>query len=159
VFIVLFGIANPVIDYWVSLIDLEALLDLLDVWRIAFWLCVVLGVWAFLRPRLPKWLRRTRPAPAPALAPLQPEVSSAITRTQVIFSKPAILRALILFNLLFAVQTVLDGAYLWGGAALPDGLTYASYAHRGAYPLVVTALLAAIFVLVAMRPGSQASTD
>src|SRR4029450_12672491 len=30
------------------------------------------------------------------------------------------------------------------------------YAHRGAYPLVVTALLAAAFVLVAMRPGGPA---
>jgi uncharacterized protein DUF4153 len=39
---------------------------------------------------------------------------------------------------------------------LPDGMTYASYAHRGAYPLIVSALLAAAFVLVAMRPGSEA---
>jgi hypothetical protein len=60
---------------------------------------------------------------------------------------------------MFAVQTVLDGAYLWGGVALPDGLSYASYAHRGAYPLIATALLAAAFVLVAMRPGSETSSD
>ena len=57
------------------------------------------------------------------------------------------------------VQTVLDAAYLWGGVALPDGMTYASYAHRGAYPLIVTALLAAGFVLAAMRPGSATSND
>ena len=35
-------------------------------------------------------------------------------------------------------------------------MTYAAYAHRGAYPLIVTALLAAGFVLVAMRPGGPA---
>ena len=73
--------------------------------------------------------------------------------------KAAILRALLVFNALFAMQTALDGSYLWAGAALPNGLTYASYAHRGAYPLVVTALLAAVFVLATMRPGSAPSTD
>lgn len=35
-------------------------------------------------------------------------------------------------------------------------MTYATYAHRGAYPLIATALLAAAFVLAAMRPGSDA---
>ena len=63
---------------------------------------------------------------------------------------------LILFNALFALQTGLDLVYLWGGVALPDGLTYAEYAHRGAYPLIATALLAAGFVLIAMRPGGPA---
>ena len=72
------------------------------------------------------------------------------------FGVATILRSLILFNLLFAVQTVLDVAYLWGNASLPADISYASYAHRGAYPLIVTALLAAGFVLAAMRPGDPA---
>jgi len=38
-----------------------------------------------------------------------------------------------------------------GGAALPEGMTAAEYAHRGAYPLLVTALLAGGFALAA-RP-------
>ena len=38
-------------------------------------------------------------------------------------------------------------------------MTYADYAHRGAYPLIVTALLAAGFVLVAMRPGGPAESS
>jgi hypothetical protein len=33
-------------------------------------------------------------------------------------------------------------------------VTLAEYAHRGAYPLIGTALLAALFVLVTLRPGS-----
>jgi hypothetical protein len=49
------------------------------------------------------------------------------------------------------VQTVLDLTILWGGAALPQGMSYAAYAHRGAYPLLVTALLAGVFALIA-RP-------
>ena len=76
-----------------------------------------------------------------------------------LFGKAAILRSLIVFNLMFAVQSVLDAAYLWGGVALPDGMTYASYAHRGAYPLIVTALIAAGFVLAALKPGSATSGD
>src|SRR6202035_4249303 len=63
------------------------------------------------------------------------------------------LRSLILFNALFALQSGLDLTYLWGGASLPDGLNHAEYAHRGAYLLIATALLAAGFVLIAMRPG------
>jgi len=35
-------------------------------------------------------------------------------------------------------------------------MSHAEYAHRGAYPLIVTALLAAGFVLIAMRPGGPA---
>jgi hypothetical protein len=64
--------------------------------------------------------------------------------------------ALVLFNVMFAIQTLLDALYLWGGVELPDGMTYATYAHRGAYPLVVTAILAGAFVIVAtsrLRPG------
>ena len=33
-------------------------------------------------------------------------------------------------------------------------MTLADYAHRGAYPLIATALLAGLFVLVTLRPGS-----
>ena len=76
-----------------------------------------------------------------------------------LFGRPAILRSLIVFNLMFAVQTVLDAAYLWGGVALPDGMSYASYAHRGAYPLIVTALMAGAFVLVAMRRDGPAENS
>ena len=65
-------------------------------------------------------------------------------------------RSLVLFNVMFALQSALDLTYLWGGASLPDGMTYAHYAHRGAYPLIATALLAASFVLIAMRPGGPA---
>ena len=68
----------------------------------------------------------------------------------------AMSRSLILFNALFALQSGLDLIYLWGGATLPDGMSHAEYAHRGAYPLIVTALLAAGFVLIAMRPGGPA---
>ncbi len=52
---------------------------------------------------------------------------------------------------MIGVQTGLDASILLGGAALPAGMTYAAYAHRGAYPLLATALLAGGFALAA-RP-------
>jgi hypothetical protein len=60
----------------------------------------------------------------------------------------AVTLSLWLFNAMFAVQTGLDLAYLWGGAALPAGMGHAEYAHRGAYPLLATALLAGAFALI-----------
>jgi hypothetical protein len=103
--------------------------------------------WPFLHLRRP---RKTPQRPTPAFASRKDhDVGSLLGRD-------AVLRSLVLFNTLFALQTSLDIAYLWGGLTLPAGLTYAAYAHRGAYPLLVTALLAAGFVLVAMRPGGPA---
>lgn len=74
------------------------------------------------------------------------------------FGTTAIRNSLILFNAMFAVQTAMDLLFLWGGVRLPDGMTHADYAHRGAYPLIFTALLAGAFVLAAMRkdgPGER----
>ena len=163
VFLVLFGEANPVIEYWLSLIDLLRLLKLIQLDRLIFWLIVLAMVWAFLRPRLPYFFRRLPRVSGLPLAgqatPAPAQNSAAQSLEDVLFGKAAILRSLIVFNLMFAVQTVLDAAYLWGGIALPDGMTYASYAHRGAYPLIVTALIAAGFVLAALKPGSATSAD
>lgn len=58
-------------------------------------------------------------------------------------------RALVMFNLLVAVQMVTDVSILIGGATLPKGMTYAEYAHRGAYPLLATAMLAGTFAALA----------
>jgi hypothetical protein len=152
VFVALFAAANPVIEQWVSLINPKVIFEYVSVWRVLFWTAMLALVWPFIHVR---WRRRKAPAATvaelPELAPLPPFVVSAE------FLGPStILRSLILFNLLFAAQSILDGIYLWGHVALPANMTYAAYAHRGAYPLIATALLAAAFVLVAMRPGGPA---
>jgi len=67
-----------------------------------------------------------------------------------------IVRCLVAMNIVFAVQLVLDSRYLVLGDSLPEGMTYAEYAHRGAYPLIFTALLAAALVLAVFRPGGIA---
>lgn len=148
-FLLLFGIANPVIERWLNQIDLMVLLGQLDPARIAFWMVAAGGLWAYLRPR---FIKRRK-------AKLIEVVKRDDPIYDLVFGPQALLRALLIFNGLFALQNGLDVIYLWGGVALPDGMTYAAYAHRGAYALIATALLAAGFVLAAMRPGSAMSGD
>jgi Domain of unknown function (DUF4153) len=98
-----------------------------------FWALVLLIVWPFVHVR---WRRRKDRAPAvPRPVADNAEPGSGFPG---LFGADTILRSLILFNLLFAVQTLLDAIYLWGNAALPGGISYADYAHRGAYPLIAT---------------------
>lgn len=140
VFIALFASANPLIESWLAALDINALFNLLSPYRVIFWLLVLCLVWPVLH---------IRAACTQAVTTLVlPEASEEWGG---LMSAPAVLRSLVLFNTLFAFQTIMDIGYLWGGQALPAGMTHAAYAHRGAYPLVVTALLAAAFVLVALR--------
>jgi hypothetical protein len=150
VFTLLLVIANPIIEQALSVLSLERLLSNADAMRVVFWLLVASAVWPFLFVRIKRLLRRQKAAAEKAAAKV-PAVGAAR-----LFGPAAILRSLFLFNALFAVETVLDIAYLWGGVELPDGMSYAAYAHRGAYPLIVTALLAAAFVIAATTPGSEA---
>lgn len=109
-------------------------LDLLTVFRRGlFWAGVALLTAPFLAG-----------LPTPAAAPSWRWRGAGLSGASVI-------RALILFNLVIGVQGISDASILIGGAALPDGMTYADYAHRGAYPLLATAMLAGGFALAA-RP-------
>ena len=146
VFLSLFASANPLIEYRLQQIDLRAMFDLLSPARIGFWILLACAIWPLL-------LRRVA---ARGLASPQPRLAADPSDLDHLFGVQAVTRSLILFNVMFALQSGLDLTYLWGGASLPDGMTYAYYAHRGAYPLIATALLAAGFVLIAMRPGGPA---
>jgi hypothetical protein len=163
-FVGLFAIANPVIGRWISTASrvifdlLEQIPFLLDALRIGFWFVVALTAWMLLRARpvvmLPPRLRHRAPAatvhgiatPPPTALPAP--AGRATTTTAIV------VRCLFVFNAIFAVQNALDARYLLAGGALPEGMSYAEYAHRGAYPLVAAALLAGLFVLVTFRPGA-----
>ncbi len=147
-FLLLFSQANPLIETALDTLKVESAFDLLQPERIVLWIAVAVVAWPLLRPRLLPW-----PKVKEVQGPVRPKAESLI------FGRAAILRSLIVFNALFTVQTVLDCVYLWGGVRLPDGLSYADYAHRGAYPLIVTALLAAAFVLAAMRKNGPAEAS
>ena len=144
VFIWLFSSANPVIETVLAKIDPSFLAQFANPERIILWMVVAVVVWPLLIPRL--FQKRSFKAAAAS-------TGATPGRESLLFGPAAILRSLIVFNAIFAVQTALDLTYLWGGAALPDGMSHADYAHRGAYPLIATALLAGAFVLAAMRPG------
>jgi hypothetical protein len=139
VFLLLFAAANPVISDALSRFALPNL-DFKTIARIVFWAVLFTTAWATLRPH---WIQSEYLPQIEWNAPAAPVVSTA-----------SVLLALAIFNALFAWQNALDIAFLWSGAALPHGVTLADYAHRGAYPLIVTALLAGLFVLIVLRPGS-----
>ncbi len=149
-FFVLFAVANPVIsmwlwDAWHSLREpAHWLLDRFPTGRrVLMWAVTGVSVWALLRFHSGAGAGRPAAGWVAATAwPAQP-------------SPAFVVRCLVLFNALFALQSMLDIRYLWGGAELPEGLTYARYAHRGAYPLVAAAIFAAIFVFVTFRAGSH----
>lgn len=139
VIVILFASANPVLDRFLSTlanVDVSSM----GPGRVLFWLILFLMAWALLHPRPRQTLLGTFDGSGDL--PL-PGVSAA-----------SVTLSLIAFNLLFALQNAMDVAYMGGLLAMPEGITLAEYAHRGAYPLIATALLAALFVLVTLRPGS-----
>jgi len=136
-FLFLFASANPLLG--------EAIGGLLEIdWptgdgvvRVAFWVLTACLTYPFVSP---KWLRRAAPLEMPVLT--RPPIRGQFLTPR---SVPI---SLVVFNAMFLAQTLSDIAVLSGGVTLPQGMTYAEYAHRGAYPLVLTALLAGLFTLI-----------
>lgn len=137
VFGVLFMVANPLVENALSMIHVADLLTPDQVQRLAFWSLIACAVWPYLNTQA-RW---QIDAPQANIFTLQhgdgPVLNTASVQT-----------SLILFNVMFAVQTVTDLGVLSGGMALPEGMSYATYAHRGAYPLLITALLSGGFSLI-----------
>ncbi|WP_432797716.1 DUF4153 domain-containing protein [Poriferisphaera sp. WC338] len=152
IFILIFRAANPILSKYLTLVtdylseQLAHITELIAPLRIGLWVSTGLLAYTFLRARYKP--HRSHPFILESRSP-------TLRLSQKLLSPPIILRSLILFNLIFLMQTAMDVRYLWMGAALPDGMTYASYAHRGAYPLVGSALLAGLFVILAFRPSIQ----
>ena len=137
-FVALFASANPLIGNAFAQIRLPDVWT--TAWRTLLAACVVATIWTSLRPGTAAARMALGAHRAPRAA-FDPSVAT-------------LMLSLVTFNAIFAVENALDLAFLWSGAALPAGVTMADYAHRGAYSLIVTALLAALFVLVALRPDS-----
>ncbi len=133
VFVALFVAANPLMSGWINGIDFP---NAPDFERIVVWGLAAIVIWPLLRLVDLSFMSRTRSKRA------------TVSRVSLI-SRRSVMRALVVFNLVFALQTVMDLGYLWGGVGLPDAMSYATYAHRGAYPLMATALLAGAFALIA----------
>ena len=139
-FLALFAGANPVIGNLFLSIQAPYPMDI--VLHLLFWTLVFLAVWPSFRP-----------------APMVTRPASIAFDIPVIGGIPpaSITLSLLVFNAIFLLQNLLDIAFLWSGAPLPGSITLADYAHRGAYLLIVTALLAGLFVLLFLHPGSAAA--
>jgi len=138
VFALLLVGANPVLDRALSRLG-DWQVPAPDMWRLWFWLALALAIWPVLvAGRMRERLRARRPL-------------RATVRRQGVMNAGSVARSLVAFNGLFAVQTVMDIMFLYGDAGLPEGISPATYAHRGAYPLLITALLAGLFAVLA-RP-------
>ena len=152
VFLILFSEANPIIHKWFEGFfellkhPIDFIIEHISIPRVVFWLFSSIGIWAYLRAKV-----KAPPKKAPTVTKAhKAPFLGAFIHTE------SITRSLIVFNVIFAMQTALDIVVLIGGKALPEGVSYAHYAHRGAYPLIATALLAGLFVLLSFRPGGPA---
>ncbi|MEP4194048.1 MAG: DUF4173 domain-containing protein [Aliishimia sp.] len=140
VFAVLLISANPILDDFIRNMS-RSVMELPDALRMLLWSVMACLIWPVLS--LSRYARLMAPsAKSPKQGPRQ------ISR---FVNAKSVTRSLVLFNLMFGVQNALDLSVLSGGAGLPDGMTFAQYAHQGAYPLVVLALLSGSFALLS-RP-------
>lgn len=144
IFLGFFSEANPVLGNWLErFAHWVGTLDFPSAGHVFFWLVTALLAVAVTGMTLWKrfYAEFRNNTPGFGWKELTPDLSLLLARIMT--------RGLLLFNLVFLVQNLLDVEYLWAGAALPEGVTYAGYAHRGAYPLIATALIAGGLTLLA----------
>ncbi|MEQ8823773.1 MAG: DUF4173 domain-containing protein [Filomicrobium sp.] len=143
VFLLMFAAGNPIIAKWLEPLQWfeQINFQLPEEARIALWLVLGFACWIFLRAA-PFFVPPERATKSTARTPDEVRVLPALT-------PETIIRAMVLFNAVFAIQNGLDLHYMWGGGKLPEGVTYASYVHSGTHPLIASALLAGAVVLLA----------
>jgi len=147
-FIFLFSDANPIIYKYVNKINLTSLLNIFDfvsIRRIIWWLISASICWKFIRPKVKFKKKKSKTI----------RIEAVNNIYSYVFTKDSIFRSLIIFNIIFLLQNVMDIKYLWVAAEIPPGFTLSQYAHKGAYTLIVTAILSAIFSLLFLRSNSS----
>src|SRR5437762_134407 len=110
IFLGLFASANPLIEHALTAFDPQGAASQISFARLLFWSVALMAIWPFIA------LRWDRKPPKAAADPTPPEAMQVVPAAvdpfaPVLFGPPAILRSLLLFNLLFAVQTILDLVY------------------------------------------------
>lgn len=140
-FLFLFYLANPYLQFnierflnWLA----EALAKFFELYlfiRIAIWVLIFISAWAFLRTRKSQ------------------EHTYGINENKEWLPLELIIICLSCFNLVFAIQNISDLYFLIGNGNLPNGLSYAEYAHRGAYPLIVVTLLSGALICFVFKEG------
>lgn len=143
VFLALFASANPLIADVLNRIVIPSPVASLP--HLVVFGFVLLGAWPAFRPHPWATGMRHRTLSLEGFAPSFPAATIAFS--------------LLVFNAVFALENALDLIFLWSGARLPGTITMADYAHRGAAVLMGTALLAGLFVLTVLRPGSASARN
>ncbi len=141
IFILLFADANPIVSQYVNLLRLDSILNLISIHRIIFWALFATFCWAIIRHRINVKKGKRSFLPRKTFKIL----------IHYLFSEGAIFRSLIIFNILFVIQNAMDIQYLWAGTEIPQGFSLAQYSHKGAYTLIITAILAAIFAIISLK--------
>jgi hypothetical protein len=136
--------ANPLIESAVTQISWGNSLDFL-----LTWMPLATGI-AFLLSRAVLGIRPLKNEAGPE--------ETVIWRAQYFMPVPVIITLLAL-NGMFLAENILDLEYIWSGSALPAGMNYAEYVHRGSYTLIATAILAGALVIFALQPGSRSEAS
>jgi len=149
-FLTLFAQANPLIGQWFDNFDIFYFFKQFNINRIIFLGAIAVAIWPLLRVPAKIYKRpKVKSLPSvPSSKETQTPIAQFLNRY---LGNTSVLQSLVMFNILFAVQTYLDLVYLWGQGTLPAGISYSQYVHKGTYILILTALLAAAFILLVMR--------
>jgi hypothetical protein len=142
VFGTLLAVANPTIGHALANLPIGEPLDYLFSWSTPVTLATFASIWLAFRaaPRATKI--------DAALDWIRPDWHHRY------FKLAPIVLTLTLLNAMFAVENLLDVSFIWSGLQLPDIYAMKDYVHRGAYSLIVTALLAAVLIIAMFQPGS-----
>ena len=140
-------VANPLIESAVLHVSWGNSFDIILSWMPPVTVFAFLLVWA---------IQKMSPTKADEVS--DHTLFSENWRPQYFMPAPVILTLLIL-NGMFLVENLLDLQYVWSGTALPAGMNYAEYVHRGSYTLIATAILAGALVIFALQPGSRSEAS
>lgn len=135
--------ANPVLENFARKFDIVSLIDLI----LSRGLVIFVLAFALLWPLLHVAVAR------------RPEAHTVVDQNSPawhrLFFRPAtVALTLLLLNGMFGFENLLDLWNVWLVQVLPGDYSHAEYVHRGAYTLVVTAILAALLMIFALWPHS-----
>lgn len=135
--------ANPVLENFARKFDIDSLIDLIFSRGPVIFVLAFALVWPLLHVAV------ARRAEAHTV------VDQNSPSWHRLFFRPAtVALTLLLLNGMFAFENVLDLWNVWLVQVLPGDYSHAEYVHRGAYTLVVTAILAALLMIFALWPNS-----
>lgn len=136
--------ANPLIESVVLQFSWKSIFDILLSWTPLVSGFAFLLIWVIFKIR-------------PSNKPLAFE--GAEIWQQKFFMPVPVTITLLVLNGMFMLENILDLQYVWSDIALPAGMNYAEYVHRGSYTLIVTAILAGALMIFALQPGSKSEAS